>query len=764
MGHRKRAKLKFGEFERGSRADYFLKLFKEAKYLSMAVNEQEIIEMIINHFPTDVQRGIVNSGYKNVDDIEKQLWKIDRFEENWENRDLTQNRNRGVRGVLSGSNNNNNNRQINSGWRDNRPGNVNDHKGVKEISGEVATIFSENFEEILEEPMSEIKPVVTLPTVDIDVENVRTVTLIDSGSQITGVSESFLGELIQENGKIPRIPARCTTLMGALGNKEAKVKEQVFLTFTLGNVEFEYPFLVIPGLARNIILGYDWLRDNQVTIDFSNNVLTFESRQDRISFKNEPNKGEGIRVNEILDDEQSSISSKPVLKEYSEKEIREVAENAQCFDEVYKEKLFQLLLNFKDIFSDEPGLMKGYQHEIVMRDDSPFFIKSYPIPHVYRNEVRSQIREMEKWGVIRQCRTEYISPLVVVKKKDGSVRVCIDARYLNGKMEKDHVMPQNPNEIVYNFTSGQVLSTIDLSASYWQVEIKPEHQKYTGFLFEGCSYVFQRLPFGLSTSVGSFIRGLTYVLGCEVEEWSVAYVDDLLIFSESPDVHLRHLRLIFEKFRVGGVTIKLRKSQFARPEVNFLGHIISGDGISIDPKRFDAIKNFPKPRNVKELKSFLGVLNYDSKFCAYFSKIILPLVRLLKKNQAWNWGVQEMEAFEQAKVAFLQATTLKHPDPSNRYYIECDSSGNAMGACLYQIDEEFGSKNYIAFASRTMQPAELRYTITEKEAAAVVFALRKWRIYVLGRPLTIKTDHKALSFLRSCRLLTARLARWTMFI
>lgn len=148
---------------------------------------------------------------------------------------------------------------------------------------------------------------------------------------------------------------------------------------------------------------------------------------------------------------------------------------------------------------------------------------SYPILHVYKDEVKSQIQEMEKWRVIGLCRTEYISPLVAVKKKDESVRVCIDARYLNSQMEKDHVMPHNPNE--------------NPSSSYWQIPIRPGSQKYTSFLYEGILYVFQRLPFGLQTSLGSFIKGLEAVLGNEVGDWSIGYVDDRLIYSESPEIH-----------------------------------------------------------------------------------------------------------------------------------------------------------------------------------------------------------------------------------
>lgn len=206
---------------------------------------------------------------------------------------------------------------------------------------------------------------------------------------------------------------------------------------------------------------------------------------------------------------------------------------------------------------------------------------------------------MIKWGVTRAAHTEYISPLVVVKKKDSSVRVCVDARKLNSKMIMDHVRPPDPCDTLYDFVRGQCLSTIDLTASYWQVPIREEDQKYVGFLHENQTYVFQVLPFGLSTSVASFIRGLNIVLGPRVVDFVFAYVDDLLIYSEDPDKHLCHLEQIFQKLREHGITVKLRKCLFARKQVDFLGLVLSSERISMDPNRFGAIWNFPTSRNVK---------------------------------------------------------------------------------------------------------------------------------------------------------------------
>lgn len=217
-------------------------------------------------------------------------------------------------------------------------------------------------------------------------------------------------------------------------------------------------------------------------------------------------------------------------------------------------------------------------------------------------------------------------------------------------MKMDFVNPPNPSELLLNFKKGQVLSTIDLTASYWQIPIRSDHTKYIGFVFEGESYTFCRLPFGLSTSMASLIRCMNTVLGEEIREFTSIYVDDLLVFSDNVENHLRHLNKVFEKFTAEGITIKLRKCQFVREKVTFLGHMISNKGIAIDPNRIDSIINFPNPRNVRELRGFLGLVNYDRRFCDNYSDLISPLVKLLRKKEIWKWGVEEKEAFAKQKM------------------------------------------------------------------------------------------------------------------
>ncbi|CAH1961380.1 unnamed protein product [Acanthoscelides obtectus] len=296
---------------------------------------------------------------------------------------------------------------------------------------------------------------------------------------------------------------------------------------------------------------------------------------------------------------------------------------------------------------------------------------------VYRDEVRRQIGDMLAAGVIQKERTSYISPLVCVKKRDGNIRVCLDARGLNSKI-KDLVNPPNPSELMANFKQGQIMSTINLTQAYWQIPVLPDHTKYLGLVFEGETYSFCRFPFGLSTSTASLIRCLNKILeGCN--DFAQAYVDDLLIYPENIADHLRHLKTIFQRFSDTGITIKLRQCQFIRENVHFLGHVITSRGIENDEGRFKNISDFPVPRNLRELPGFLGLVNYEHRFCAGYAELTVPLLKLLKKGEKWRCGSDEMESFRVIKSAFLKSMMLVHPDFKRTFYIQCDATAYAVG-------------------------------------------------------------------------------------
>lgn len=773
-------KLKFGAYENGSKADYFLKQICDLQYLSHKMSEKEKIEMIVNHFPYEIQRGILNSGLFTIDGVEQYLRKTDRLEEG-----EAISRNARFRNFNRPPNSNNfnqprdrENRNISRGQTNNEPvpRRENEIREPESNSAQVriSTLFSESPESVLlSESEVKIEKILSSPIIHVTVETISTKALIDSGSQITCISQEFLMVVLNKNSKLPVLNTNCITVTGALRNKSSKVRQQVYLNVKFAHTEWDVAAVVVPGLVRDLILGADWLTQFEVVLDFANYSLSgvFGESTVSIPFSNEVGESAKVQISEVEAEadeignyrEVNNIVERKKLKVYSDEQLKKIIDNAELLQINEKTELFHLLDKYRDVFSEQPGRLNCYEHEIVLRDYTPFFIKSYPIAQIHRAEIDRQVKEMIEWGVIREQQTEYVSPLVVVTKKDGSPRVCLDARFLNKRMVMDHVMPPNPSELLFHFVEGQCLSKLDMTSSYWQVPIKESHRKYTGFLYQGRTYVFNVLPFGLCTSVGSFIRGLNIVLGGEMAEFLVLYVDDILIFSRDIQSHYEHLALIFKKLIEAGVTIKLRKCQFACKRIEFLGHILTPTGIEIDPNRVSAIQNFRAPRNVKELRSFLGLINYERRFCNQLAELTVPLLRLLKRGNRWRWTDIEHEAFQNLKEVFLKLTVLHHPKETEEYFVQTDASNHGIGACLFQLGLE-GERKIIAYSSRTLKGPELAYSVTEKEALAVVYALRQWRVFLLGRAVTVITDHKAISFLNDCRFTNARLTRWILYL
>lgn len=742
--------LNYGQFKTGNMADYFLHLAGQAAYLSEPIPEVKLISMLTKHFPGDVQRGIITQGFCLLDEVEEYLRRLDETPSTWENDSRRPNRD-------SEANSRSNNNRPNTGNRTRNAGDVH-HASDRAYNINNITTFNQEFDDILSDPESdnEETPLNMLPVVVASVYGVCIEILIDSGSPINAISEKLFGHL-SGKGTLPILPVNKLAVGGSLGGGKERVSRQVMLPVSIADSVVDIIFFVVPKLNKDILLGYSWLVENKGLLLPENKTFTFsyKGRQFEIPVENG-----AVDTNMTINCCQVA-SDGSVKHQYSKDEFKAVVSKASATHQT-KDRLFDLIYGFSDIFSESPGLIKSYSCDLQLTNVEPFNSVVYPVPFVYKPIVKQQIDEMVKWGVIERAKVDYVSPLVCVKKKDKSIRICLDARQLNQRLKKDYVNPPNQDDLLFNFKRGQVFSTIDLTASYWQILINPAHRQYIGFCYEGETYAFCRLPFGLSISMACLIRCLKTVLtGCE--EFVNIYVDDIQVHSESVDEHLSHLKKIFDIFREEGVTVKLRKCQFLCKTILFLGHQISSEGIQLDNSRTDAISKFPAPRNVKELRAFLGLVNYERRFCEGFSGMTVPMLKLLRKREPWCWGSEQKEAFDKIKQAFLNATIIMHPDCSKTFYIQCDGSDYAIGGTLFQRSLS-GEREVLAYTSVTLKGSQLRYTVTEKEMMALVHCLRQWRNLILGRKLIVITDHKALSFLLSCKLKSSRISRWIMFV
>ena len=425
-------------------------------------------------------------------------------------------------------------------------------------------------------------------------------------------------------------------------------------------------------------------------------------------------------------------------------EIEEKLRGCTAISPFTLDALRNLLQKYRADFYKKTGRIHQFEYEFQVQDKAPFFVKPYPIPINHRLQVRKEIQKMLDWGIIRRSNSKYISPLMTSEKKDNSDRVCIDGRELNKKLIMDHESPRNIEELLQICEKIQVMSSSDLTSSFWQIPLKEESKQYTAFMHEGKIYEFEVCPFGTKVSTAALVRGLDFVLrglGNNI----INFVDDMLCISSSEAQHLMHLEQFLCRIQEYNFTLSFKKSKFFVQEVDFLGFTLTKRGIKPQEGKIDLIKNYPVPRNIRHLKGFLGLVTFYTKFVRNFSAALLPLHRITQKNVKWEWGDTEKYAFKNVKELFEKHIVLAHPDPAKPYILRTDANNNTLGAALGQIDEE-GDERLITCINSTLRPSELSYIVTEKELLAIVWSLQKLSTYLRGAKIYIITDHQALIF------------------
>lgn len=364
--------------------------------------------------------------------------------------------------------------------------------------------------------------------------------------------------------------------------------------------------------------------------------------------------------------------------EISDQEIEEKVSNCVALSQNQKVKLKLLLTKHRKVFDKKPGKINVYYHKLVIDENQYKFKRPYPVPIAYRTKVREEVERMLGLGIISPSTSPYVNPLVTVIKKDGSIRLCMDARELNNSMQDDHESPQDQEDIFHKCRGAKYMSTLDLTSSFWQIPLHRESKKYTAFIYEGRTYEHNVTPFGLKTSSASLLRALSIILR-NVSEFTCNFIDDLLCISKSFEEHLEHLNRLLECLSQNGMTINFKKTAFFREEVEFLGHILTPEGIKPQEKKIRMIKDFQEPKNQKHLRGFLGFINYYAKFVRQYADEIKPLLKLLKKDTKWLWGDEEKRTFNRIKQCFTNDMFIYHIDPSKELILTTDASEYAIG-------------------------------------------------------------------------------------
>jgi hypothetical protein len=379
-------------------------------------------------------------------------------------------------------------------------------------------------------------------------------------------------------------------------------------------------------------------------------------------------------------------------------------------------------------------------------------------------EMKKQVTELLKIGLVQQSFSPFGAPVLFVKKKTGELRMCIDYRALNKVTIPNRYPLPRIDDLLDRLQGATVFSSLDLLSGYWQIRLTPEDQAKSAFRTPFGLYEFKVMPFGLTNAPAVFMATMNDMLGdlpfCAV------YLDDILVFSKSKDEHIAHVRTVLERLEQNQFYVKLSKCDFFKPEVKYLGHIVSDTGIKPDPDKIKLVTDWPVPKTVRDVRSFLGLANYFRRFVPKFAEISDPIVNLTKvvcsrrKSDTTNvvWTPQCETAFAALKQALTSAPVLRVPDLNKPFQLITDASDYALGAILVQEGQP------VAYESRKLAKAERNYHTTDKELLAVVHALKLWRCYLEGVTFQVITDHNPLVYLQTQPLLSRRQARWSEFL
>ena len=447
-----------------------------------------------------------------------------------------------------------------------------------------------------------------------------------------------------------------------------------------------------------------------------------------------------------------------------------------------RQKLIGLLHKYQQMIAkhkDDRGHTHTVKHSIYTKDDIPVRDKYRHVPPNQWQELKEYLQDELRNRIIRESTSEYASAIVLCRKKSGKLRVCVDYRRLNAKTVKDAYPLPRVDEAFDSMLGSKFYSTIDLAKAYTQVELEEKSKHKTAFITPMGLYEYNYMPYGLCNSPATFQRLMQAIFREEINDKLVVFLDDIIVYARTQEEMLERLETVFQKLAAHGLKVEPSKCHFMKRQVNYLGHVISEQGIACDPEKVAAVVNWPVPKNVDELGKFLGTAGYHRRYIKGYSQIAAPLHKLLnedpdrckkkkhgrkkkKTKQPWRWEPEHQEAFDSLKQALTTAPVLGFADFNGSFVVETDASNRGLGAVLLQ--EQQGQMRVISYASRGLRGPERNmqsYSTMKLELLAVKWAVtEKFRDYLLGTHFTVYTDNNPLCYVMSTAKLKAVEHRW----
>ena len=429
-------------------------------------------------------------------------------------------------------------------------------------------------------------------------------------------------------------------------------------------------------------------------------------------------------------------------------------------------QLTTMLEKYHEVFSlveGERGETDLTEIHIETGDATPKKQPVRRVPFAVRREVARQLQHMQEDGVIQPSSSPWASAIVLVRKKDGSLRICVDYRRLNSVTKPDTFPLPRIDDLLDQLGSAEYFTTLDLAAGYWQIRVADDSIEKTAFVTPNGLFEFRVMPFGLTNAPAIFQRLMQRVLSglnpAEGPDYVAVYIDDILIFSRTMEEHLHHISRVLDRLRAAGLKLRPTKCHFLCQRVEYLGHLITPHGLGPNPKRVSAVADFPVPASVTQVRQFVGLTSYYRRFIKNFAKTAAPLHNLTRKDVEFCWTVQCQDAFDALKRRLTEAPVLVYPNFNFGFILETDASYQGLGAVLSQRLED-QKLHPVAFGSRALAPTEKNYAVTELETLAVVWAVKHFRAYLYGHDVQVVTDHSAVKALLATPSPSGKHARW----
>lgn len=483
--------------------------------------------------------------------------------------------------------------------------------------------------------------------------------------------------------------------------------------------------LIVPSLPHKLILGIDFWKHMGIIPDLYTDMWSFRQERDVIDSVNTV----GIHGLDSLTDDQ-------------------------------RKSLWEMLDKAFSDMGDTLGCTHLVEH-VIHTSSPPIKQRYYPLSPALQKEVNAELDDMLRNDIIEPSKSPWSSPIVMVKKSDGKWRFCVNYKRLNAVSTPDAYPIPYVSGILDKLRDARYLSTLDIKSAYWQIPVAKESRPLTAFTVPNRGlFQFKRMPFGLHSAPSTWQRLIDQVLRVDLESKTFVYLDDVIICTATFQEHLEVLEIVINRIKEAGLTLNREKCLFCRSELKYLGYVINGSGLLVDPEKVEAILKIPTPRCVREVRRIVGMASWYRRFIPNFSSLMSPLTRLTEKNQRFRWDDTCEDALNNIKQILVKAPILACPDFTKPFIVETDASDYGLGATLCQKYPD--GDRVVCYLSRSLTKTERKYSTTEKECLAVIFAVEKLRPYLEGSKFVVVTDHYSLKWLFDIKDPVGRIARWTL--